>query len=102
MSIVEAILVQMIVQRKQVWMVFFQNKVSDPYSNHFSDTIEYFEIELKYCGCKRRIKKLPVYHSSTDKILFNRTTCSLDAYKRGMGQKIVGFSLYGDYTSDRL
>ena len=57
MSIVEAILVQMIVQRKQVWMVFFQNKVSDPYSNHFSDTIEYFEIELKYCGCKRRIKK---------------------------------------------
>ena len=71
--------------------------------NHFSDTIEYFEIELKYCGCKRRIKKLPVlYHSSTDKILFNRTTCSLDAYKRGMGQKIVGFSLYGDYTSDRL
>ena len=76
--------------------------LTDPYSNHFSDTIEYFEIELKYCGCKRRIKKLPVYHSSTDKILFNRTTCSLDAYKRGMGQKIVGFSLYGDYTSDRL
>ena len=83
-------------------MVFFQKKVSDSYSNHFSDTIEYLEIELKYCGCKRRIKKLPVYHSSTDKILFNRTTCSLDAYKRGMGQKIVGFSLYGDYTSDRL
>ena len=83
---------------KRMYQIF-----TDPYYNHFSDTIEYFEIELKYCGCKRRIKKLPVlYHSSTDKILFNHTTCSLDAYKRGMGKKIVGFSLYGDYTSDRL
>ena len=68
----------------------------------FPDTIEYFEIELKYCGCKRRIKKLPAHHNSAHNILFNHTTCSMDAYNRGMGQKIVGFSLYGDYTSDRL
>ena len=52
------------------------------------------EIELKYCGCKRKIKKLMPPDSN---ILFTQTTCSLDAYERGLGQKIVGFSLYGDY-----
>ena len=41
-------------------------------------------------------------HNSAQKVLFNDTTCSLDAYNRGMGQKIIGYSLFGDYTSDRL
>ena len=81
----------------------FQRKVIfDYYSNQIPDTIEDFEIELKYCGCKRRIKKLPAYQNSAHNVLFNHTTCSLDAYNRGIGQKIVAYSLFGDYTSDRL
>ncbi len=30
---------------------------------------------------------------------FNETTCGRDAYRRGAGQKIVGFSFYGDVNS---
>ena len=68
----------------------------------FSDIVEDFEIELKYCGCKRKISKQFMNQNSAQKVLFNDTTCSLDAYNRGMGQKIIGYSLFGDYTSDRL
>ena len=56
------------------------------------------EIELKYCGCKRKIKKQP----ADSNVLFNQTTCNLDAFNRGMGQKIVGFSLFGDYNMRQL
>ena len=66
---------------------------------------EEFEIELKNCGCKRKLKKSssPANdQNSIRNILFNETTCSIDAYNRGMGQKIVGFSLYGDYTMKKL
>ena len=38
---------------------------------------------------------------SDDAVLSSQTTCSLDAFKRGSGQKIVGFSLYGDYNSKK-
>ena len=65
---------------------------------------EEFEIELKNCGCKRKLKKYshPANKNSMKNILFNETTCSIDAYNRGIGQKIVGFSLYGDYTMKKL
>ena len=65
---------------------------------------EEFEIELKNCGCKRKLKKIspPNDQNSRKNILFNETTCSIDAYNRGTGQKIVGFSLYGDYTLKKL
>jgi len=33
-------------------------------------------------------------------IKFNKTTCSMDAFRRGGGQKIVGFSFYGDINSN--
>ena len=32
-------------------------------------------------------------------IEYNRTTCSSRAYSRGNGQKVIGFSYYGDSTS---
>ena len=80
----------------------FQKVILYYYSIQIPDTIEDFEIELKYCGCKRRIKKLPAHQNSAHNVLFNHTTCSLDAYNRGIGQKIVAYSLFGDYTSDRL
>ena len=54
-------------------------------------------LDMQHCGCKRKIKK-----PSFNKIVsLNQTTCSLDAYNRGMGQKIIGFSLYGNHT-DKL
>jgi hypothetical protein len=33
---------------------------------------------------------------------FNDTTCGMDSYKRGIGQKIVGFSFYGDIHSTKF
>ena len=30
---------------------------------------------------------------------FNETTCGPDSFQRGPGQKIVGFSFYGDVNS---
>ena len=70
----------------------------------FAVAEEEFEIELKNCGCKRKLKKTSPANdqNSMKNILFNETTCSIDAYNRGMGQKIVGFSLYGDYTLKKL
>ena len=67
-------------------------------------TEDEFEIELKNCGCKRKLKKISITNdqNSRKNILFNETTCSIDAYNRGTGQKIVGFSLYGDYTLKKL
>ena len=67
-------------------------------------TEDEFEIELKNCGCKRKLKKIspPDDQNSRKDVLFNETTCSIDAYNRGTGQKIVGFSLYGDYTLKKL
>ena len=41
---------------------------------------------------------LPSHANLSGNIWFNQTTCSMDAFNRGMGQKIVGFSLYGDYN----
>ena len=35
----------------------------------------------------------------SDSISINETTCSPDAFQRGGGQKIVGFSFYGDPSS---
>ena len=55
------------------------------------------EIDLQHCFCKRKVQKL----ITDDTVLSNQTTCSLDAFKRGSGQKIVGFSLYGDYNSKK-
>ena len=58
---------------------------------------ESMEIDLQHCFCKRKVQKL----LTDDTVLSNQTTCSLDAFKRGSGQKIVGFSLYGDYNSKK-
>ena len=38
---------------------------------------------------------------STVRIPYNETTCSNSAYQRGSGQKIVGFSIYGDLNSNK-
>ena len=51
-------------------------------------SLETFEFELQHCKCHRTLKKVSKISN------LNETTCSMDAYHRGEGQKIVGFSYY--------
>jgi hypothetical protein len=55
------------------------------------------QFELEQCGCKRRLNNV---HNNPPDLLLNKTTCGMDAFRRGPGQKIVGFSFYGDINSD--
>ena len=57
---------------------------SDPFS-------EIFQFDLQYCKCVRRLRRKDVVN---DIIMYNQTTCGLDAFNRGPGQKIVGFSYW--------
>ena len=50
--------------------------------------LETIEFELQQCKCYRKLKKVSKISN------LNETTCSVDAYHRGEGQKIVGFSYY--------
>ena len=59
-----------------------------------------FEIELQYCGCKRKLSA--VTNPKQENVLFHQTTCSMDAFSRGSSQKIVGFSLFGNYLEELL
>ena len=69
----------------------------------FKDGCEEFEAEINYCGCKRKIKKQAASDPNSSEIFwYNQTTCSMHAYNRGMGQKIIGFSLYGNYTDELM
>ena len=54
------------------------------------------EFTLERCGCRRRLTSI----TAPNDIFFNQTTCGKDAFQRGPGQKIVGFSFYGDINSD--
>ena len=55
------------------------------------------EFELENCGCLRRLKNV---NPNPSGLLLNETTCGINAFHRGPGQKIVGFSFYGDINSD--
>ena len=67
------------------------------------DGCEEFDSKLKDCSCKREIKiKQSSGPNISGNVLYNQTTCSMNAYNRGMGQKIIGFSLYGDYNLRKL
>ena len=61
---------------------------------------EEFEIELQYCGCKRKLSA--VTNPKQENVSFQQTTCSTDAFRRGSHQKIVGFSLFGNYSEEKL
>ena len=57
--------------------------------------LDNIEIEVQLCGCKNNI----LINDVTDlDIGFNQTTCSRNAFLRGKGQKIVGFSYYPPAT----
>ena len=63
---------------------------------------EQIEIKLEYCGCKRQIRKKELVSNSLRNLWINQTTCGIDAFSRGMDQKVIGMSLFGDHTTRRL
>ena len=63
---------------------------------------EQIEIKLEYCGCKRQIRKKELVSNSLRNLWINQTTCGIDAFTRGMNQKVIGMSLFGDHTMRRL
>ena len=56
--------------------------------------LDKIEIEVPFCGCKNNISINEVTDDGDLGITFNKTTCSRNAFLRGKGQKIVGFSYY--------
>ena len=46
------------------------------------------------CGCQKWIEESDVNDAAD--ILYTDTTCGETAYARGKGQRVVGFSFYGD------
>ena len=59
---------------------------------------EQIEIKLEYCGCKRQIRKKELISNSERNLWINQTTCGIDAFTRGMNQKVIGMSLFwGSY-----
>ena len=61
--------------------------------NQLLCTLDKIEIEVPLCGCKNNISINDVTDGDFD-IGFNQTTCSKNAFLRGKGQKIVGFSYF--------
>ena len=59
--------------------------------------LDKIEIDVQLCGCKKNISRNGVTDGDLD-IVFNQTTCSRDAFLRGKGQKIVGYSYYPPAT----
>ncbi len=60
---------------------------------------------MQHCPCTRDIVVPAQKYSnltSTDGLRYDlsNTTCSLDAFVRGSGQKVVGFSIYGDLSDN--
>ena len=70
-----------------------------------SDLKNEIEIELReltslpQCKCQVNLK-LPKKSNKVPQYSFEDTTCSHVAFRRGEGQKIVGFSYYGDSRSE--
>jgi hypothetical protein len=56
------------------------------------------QFDLEQCGCKRKLNNV---QNNPPGLLLNKTTCGLDAFRRGPGQKIVGFVFYGDINSNQ-
>ena len=66
-------------------------------TSHIDEDLDKIEIEVQHCGCKKNISINDVTDGDSD-IGFNQTTCSKDAFLRGKGQKIVGYSYFPPAT----
>lgn len=51
--------------------------------------------KMEHCGCERNIRSI-----SDEAVNFEKTTCGMEAYLRGMGQKIISFSFYGSMETE--
>ena len=60
--------------------------------------IEIKEVEVQNCGCTKNIL-VNKARDSDSKIAFEQTTCSREAFHRGKGQKIIGFSYFRPPTT---
>ena len=60
--------------------------------------LDKIEIEIPFCGCKNNISINEVTDDGDLVIAFNQTTCSRNAFLRGKGQKIVGYSYFPPAT----
>ena len=54
---------------------------------------------IYYITYSKAAAKLLFLYFLDDGVYFNDTTCSPSAFKRGPGQKIVAFSIYGNLSS---
>merc|ERR1712156_925047 len=65
--------------------------------SHIDEEKDKIEIEVQHCGCKKNISTNHIIHGDSN-IVFNQTTCSKNAFLRGNGQKIVGYSYFPPAT----
>ena len=56
--------------------------------------------KLEHCNCTRRLPISDQTSVHNVSVIFNQTTCGIDAFRRGLHQKVAGFSFYGDTNSD--
>ena len=50
------------------------------------------------CSCNRTL--FDIEENKTNSVKFSQTTCGREAFQRGSNQKVVGFSFYGDSSSE--
>ena len=55
-------------------------------------------IPLEHCDCQRTL--VNIEENEINSVQFSDTTCGRDAFQRGANQKIVGFSFYGNSSSN--
>lgn len=53
--------------------------------------------KLSECGCERTL--FVKTHEALETVPLGLTTCSIDAYQRGVGQSIISYLFYGDINS---
>lgn len=63
---------------------------------HRPEPLGSIQVPMEHCDCARSM----TISQKKDQVPFNKTTCGMDAFVRGSGQKVVSFSLYGDSSSD--
>ena len=58
-----------------------------------------FTFPLEQCPCSRTLPLPSDSNATLAPVVFNLTTCSRDAWRRGLHQRVAAFSFYGDTRS---
>lgn len=91
----QRILILVIPSILATWLIFHAS-----YDDKYENEIEYYHADESSFMCHCKIE--PLKNNGKDainEIHYNKTTCSRRAYDRGIGQKVIGFSYYGDSRS---